>query len=54
MSDVRPIETVDKEGLVATAHYKTEALLESVAWGAVTEGVDNVEGACEAKGVIEE
>jgi hypothetical protein len=54
MSDVQPVETVDEEGFIVPAHCKTEALLGYVAWGAVAEGVNNVEGACEAEGVIED
>jgi hypothetical protein len=54
MSDVRPIGTVDEEGFAAPTPYKTEALLRSVARGAVVEGVDDVEGGHEAKFVIEE
>jgi hypothetical protein len=54
MYDVRPVGTVDEEGFVALAPYKTEALLESVARGAIVEGVDNMEGEREVKVVIEE
>jgi hypothetical protein len=54
MSDVRLVGTVDDEGFVAAAPYKIEVLLESVAWGATVEGVDDMEGAWEAEGVIEE
>jgi hypothetical protein len=54
MSDVRPVGTVDEEVFTAPAPYKTEALLRSVAQGAVVEGVDNVEGGREAKFIIEE
>jgi hypothetical protein len=54
MSDVRLVGTVDDEGFVAATPYKIEVLLESVAWGATVEGVDDMEGAWEAKGVIEE
>jgi hypothetical protein len=54
MSDVQPVETVDEEGFIVPAPCKTEALLGYVAWGAVAEGVNNVEGACEAEGVIED
>jgi hypothetical protein len=39
MSDVRPVGTVDDEGFAAAA---------------VAEGVDDVEGAWEAEGVVEE
>jgi hypothetical protein len=51
---VRPIGTVDEEGFAAPMPYKTEALLRSVARGAVVEGVDDVEGGHEAKFIIEE
>jgi hypothetical protein len=54
MSDVWPVEAVDEGGFTTAAPCKTEALLRSVAWGAIVEGVNNVEGACEVKGVIEE
>jgi hypothetical protein len=54
MSDVRLVETVDEEGFATAPPYKTEALLESVVWGAVTEGINDMEGAREAKGVLEE
>jgi hypothetical protein len=54
MSDVRLEGIVDEEGVAATAPYETEALLRSVAWGVVAEGVDDVEGAWEAQGVIKE
>jgi hypothetical protein len=54
MSDVRPVGTVDEEGFTTPAPYKTEALLRSVARGAVVEGVDDVEGGCEVEFVVEE
>jgi hypothetical protein len=54
MYDVRPVGTVDEEGFATLAPYKTEALLESVARGAIVEGVDNMEGEHEVKVVIEE
>jgi hypothetical protein len=54
MSDVGPVEMVDEEGFVVPAPYKIEALLKSVARGAIAEGVDDMEGAREAEGVIEE
>jgi hypothetical protein len=57
MSDVCPVETMDEEGFdaaAATAPYETKALLESVVRGAVAEGVDDMEGAREAEGAIEE
>jgi hypothetical protein len=53
MSDVHPIGTVDDEGFATAAPYETEVLLGSVVWGAATEGVNDVEGAWEAEGVIE-
>jgi hypothetical protein len=54
MSDVRPIGTVDDEGFVAVSPCEIEVLLGSIAWGAIAEGVDDVEGAREAEGVVEE
>jgi hypothetical protein len=45
---------MDEEGFIAAAPYKIEALLESVVQGAVPEGVDDMEGACQAKGVVKE
>jgi hypothetical protein len=54
MPDVRPVGMMDKEGFAASAPYKTEALLGSVARGAIVEGVHDVEGGHEAKVVIEE
>jgi hypothetical protein len=54
MFDVRPVGTVDDEGFAATAPCEKEVLLRSVAWGAAAEGVDNVVGAREAEGAIEE
>jgi hypothetical protein len=54
MFNVRPRGMVDEEGFAAPAPYKTEALLRSVARGAVVEGVDDVEGGHEAEFVIEE
>jgi hypothetical protein len=45
---------VDDEGFFAATPYEIEVLLESVVWGATIEGVNDVEGAREAKGVIEE
>jgi hypothetical protein len=54
MSDVHPVGTVDEEGFATPAPCKTEALLGSVAWGAVVEGVDDIEGWREAEFVIEE
>jgi hypothetical protein len=54
MFDVRPRGMVDEEGFAAPAPYKTEALLRSVARGAVVEGVDDVEGGHEAEFVVEE
>jgi hypothetical protein len=54
MFDVRPVGMVDEEGFAAPAPYKTEALLRSVARGAVVEGVDDVEGGHGAEFVVEE
>jgi hypothetical protein len=54
MSNVHPVGIVDEESFAAPAPCKTEALLGSVVRGAVVEGVDDVEGECEAKVVIEE
>jgi hypothetical protein len=54
MSDVQLVETVDEEGFDAADPYTTKTLLGSIAWGAITKGVDNVEGAHEAEGVVEE
>jgi hypothetical protein len=51
---VRLAGTVDDEGFAATTPYKTEVLLRSIAWGATVEGVDDIEGAREAEGVIKE
>jgi hypothetical protein len=52
-----PLEgTVDEEGFVvpASAPCKTEALLRSVARGAVVEGVDDVDGGRGTKVIVEE
>jgi hypothetical protein len=54
MSDVRPVGTVADEGFVATAPYETKVLLRSIVQDAATEGVDDVKGAWEVEGVIEE
>jgi hypothetical protein len=54
MSDVRSVGTVDDEGFVAPTPYETAVLLESIVQGVVVEGVDDVDGAREAEGVIEE
>jgi hypothetical protein len=54
MYDVRPVGTVDEEGFAAAAPCKTETLIRSIAWGAIAEGVDDVEGAREAEGAIKE
>jgi hypothetical protein len=54
MSDVRLVGTVDDEGFVAAAPYKIEVFLGSIARGAATEGVDDIEGARGVEGVIEE
>jgi hypothetical protein len=45
---------VDDEGYATAAPYEIEVLLRSVARGAIVEGVDNMEGGWEAKGVVEE
>jgi hypothetical protein len=52
MPDVRLVEMVDKEGFAALAPYNTKALLVSVVRGAVVEGTDDVEGGCEAEGIV--
>jgi hypothetical protein len=54
MSDMHPVGTMDEEGFAAPAPCKTEALLRSVVRGAVVESIDDVEGGCEAKSVVEE
>jgi hypothetical protein len=54
MSDVHPVGTVDNKGFAAAAPYETEVLLGFVAWGAAVEGVDDMEGAHESEGVVEE
>jgi hypothetical protein len=54
MSDVCLVGTVDEEGFAAPVPYKTEALLGSIARGAIVEGVNNTEGGREAEFVIEE
>jgi hypothetical protein len=54
MSDVRPVGTVDDEGFAAAAPCEIEVLLGSIVWGATVEGVNDMEGAWEAEGVIEE
>jgi hypothetical protein len=54
MSNVHSVGTVDEEGFVAPTPCKIEALLGSVAWGAIVEGVDDVEGGREAKFIVEE
>jgi hypothetical protein len=45
MSDVRPVGTVEEKGFAAPAPCKIEALLESIARGAIVEGVNDVDGA---------
>jgi hypothetical protein len=45
---------VVEEGFAAPALCKTEALLGSVARGAIVEGVNDMEGGCEAEVVTEE
>jgi hypothetical protein len=54
MSDVHPVGTVDDEGFATATPCETDVLLGSVVRGAIAEGVDDVEGAWEAEGVIEE
>jgi hypothetical protein len=54
VSDVHLVGTVDEEGFAAPVPHKIEALLGSVARGTVVEGVDDVEGGCEAEFFIEE
>jgi hypothetical protein len=54
ISDVRPVGIVDEEGFAARAPYQIEALLGSIAWGAIVEGVNDVEGGREAKFIFEE
>jgi hypothetical protein len=51
---VHLVGTMDEEGFVVATPCETEALLGSIAWGVVAEGVDDVEDAREAEGVIEE
>jgi hypothetical protein len=53
MSDVHPVGTVDEEGFAAAPH-EMEALPGSIVWGAIAEGVNGIEGAREAEGVIDE
>jgi hypothetical protein len=54
MSDVRLVGTVDEKGFGAADPCKIEALLLSRVRGAVVEGVNNVKGAREVKGVVKE
>jgi hypothetical protein len=54
MFDVRPVGTVADECFAVAAPYETEVLLMSTVWDAAIEGVNDVEGAQEAEGVIEE
>jgi hypothetical protein len=54
MSDVRSVGTVDDEGFATTTPRETEVLHGFIAWDAAVEGVDDVEGAREAEGVIKE
>jgi hypothetical protein len=51
MLDVRP---VDEEDFIVVVPYKIEGLLDSVAHGIALEGINNVEGAHEGGGVVEE
>jgi hypothetical protein len=54
MSDVRPVGTMDDEGFAAAAPCETEVLLGFVARCTAAEGVDDINGAREAKGDVEE
>jgi hypothetical protein len=54
MSDVCSVGTMDDEGFATAAPCETEVLLRSIAWGTAVDGVDDVEGAREAEGVIVE
>jgi hypothetical protein len=54
MSDVHLVGMVDEEGFAAPAPCKIEAILGSIAWSAVVEGVNDMEGGCEDKFVVEE
>jgi hypothetical protein len=54
MFDVHPVGIMDEEGFAAPAPCKTEVLLGFVVRGVVVEGVDDVEGDCEAEFIIEE
>jgi hypothetical protein len=54
MSDVHPVGIVDEEGFASPTPYETEALLGSIARGAIAEGVNDVKGAWEDEGVTEE
>jgi hypothetical protein len=54
MSDVHPVGIMDEEGFAAPAPCKTEVLLGFVVRGVVVEGVDDVEGDCEAEFIVEE
>jgi hypothetical protein len=54
MSDVRPVEIVDDEGFIAIVPCKIEGILRSIAYGAAPEGVNDVEAARQADGVVEE
>jgi hypothetical protein len=54
MFDVRSVGTVDDEGFTAAAPCEIEVLLGSVAGGATVEAIDDMEGAWEAEGVVEE
>jgi hypothetical protein len=54
MSDMRLVEMVNEEGFIVPVPCETEALLGSIARGAIAEGVDDMEGVREAEGVIEE
>jgi hypothetical protein len=54
MSDVCPVGTVDEEGFASPVPCKIEALLRSIARGAIVEGVNDVEGGHEAEFIVEE
>jgi hypothetical protein len=46
--------TVEEEGFVVPAPCETGALLGSIAWRAVAEGVNDIQGGCETEVVIME
>jgi hypothetical protein len=45
---------VDEEGFTAVLPCKIEGILESIACGTAPKGVNDVEAACQADGVVEE